>query len=114
MSERPLVELFDAAILDLDGCTFHGDTAIPHVAESLATARGAGMRVFFLTNNSSRTQEQIAQKLTGLGIPTAPEETFSAAIAGAWLRAHPGASASYRDLAANPLPHWAPLAMPHA
>ena len=82
MSERPLVELFDAAILDLDGCTFHGDTAIPHVAESLATARGAGMRVFFLTNNSSRTQEQIAQKLTGLGIPTAPEETFSAAIAG--------------------------------
>ena len=35
---------------------------------------------------------------------------LSAAIAGAWLRAHPGASASYRDLAANPLPHWAPLA----
>lgn len=83
MSDRPLVELFDTAILDLDGCTFHGDTALPYVAESLATARGAGMRVFFLTNNSSRTQQQIAEKLTGLGIPTAPEDTFSAAIAGA-------------------------------
>ncbi len=102
MSERPLVELFDAAILDLDGCTFHGDTAIPHVAESLATARGAGMRVFFLTNNSSRTQEQIAQKLTGLGIPTAPEETFSAAIAGArMVERHLGAGAKVLMLGAD-------------
>ena len=35
---------------------------------------------------------------------------LSAAIAHAWRRAHPGASVTYRDLAANPLPHWTPVA----
>jgi len=35
---------------------------------------------------------------------------LGAAIVGAWTRAHPGTSVTYRDVAANPLPHWAPVA----
>ncbi|GAA0722871.1 FMN-dependent NADH-azoreductase [Dokdonella soli] len=32
------------------------------------------------------------------------------AIVDAWKRAHPGATVTYRDVAAHPLPHWTPVA----
>lgn len=35
---------------------------------------------------------------------------LSGAIVKAWKRAHPGAKATYRDVAAQPLPHWTPVA----
>lgn len=35
---------------------------------------------------------------------------LSAAIVNAWKRAHPRANVTCRDLAANPLPHWTPVA----
>ena len=35
---------------------------------------------------------------------------LSRAIVDTWQRAHPGAAIVYRDLAAQPLPHWAPVA----
>lgn len=34
---------------------------------------------------------------------------LSAALSDAWKQRNPGAKAVYRDLAANPLPHWTPL-----
>lgn len=33
---------------------------------------------------------------------------LSRAVVEAWQRTHPGAKVTYRDVAANPLPHWAP------
>jgi FMN-dependent NADH-azoreductase len=35
---------------------------------------------------------------------------LSAAIVAGWKRHHPGLEVVYRDLAAEPLPHWAPVA----
>jgi FMN-dependent NADH-azoreductase len=35
---------------------------------------------------------------------------LGAAIVEAWKRAHPGLKLTYRDLAAEPLPHWTPVA----
>ena len=35
---------------------------------------------------------------------------LSGAIVKAWKRAHPGAKVTYRDVAAQPLPHWTPVA----
>ena len=35
---------------------------------------------------------------------------LSAAIVDAWKRRKPGLEVTYRDLAANPLPHWTPVA----
>lgn len=35
---------------------------------------------------------------------------LSRAIVDAWRGAHPGATVTYRDLAAEPLPHWTPVA----
>ena len=46
---------------------------------------------------------------SALGAQSVSRE-LSAALAGAWKRRNPGAKVVYRDLAANPLPHWAPVA----
>jgi FMN-dependent NADH-azoreductase len=35
---------------------------------------------------------------------------LSAAIVDSWKRTHPGTTVRYRDVAAQPLPHWTPLA----
>ncbi len=63
--------------------------SIPHAAEAVASARAAGMRVAYVTNNASRAPAVVADRLSSLGIPAAPEEVVtSAQAAGRLLAAH--------------------------
>ena len=48
---------FDVALLDLDGVVYVGPDAVPGVPDALASARAAGMRLGFVTNNAARTPE---------------------------------------------------------
>lgn len=57
-------------MLDLDGCVWFGAELAPRAAEVVAELRAAGLGVGFLTNISSGSPATVAQKLTGLGIPT--------------------------------------------
>lgn len=86
-SEEPLAQRYDLALVDLDGVAYRGHEPIDGAAEGLDGARGAGMRVVFVTNNASREPEQVADQLVGLGIPTAPHEVMTAAQAAAELLA---------------------------
>lgn len=84
----PLVRLHDAALVDLDGVIYRGPDVIAHAPESLAQARGAGMPIMFVTNNASREPGDVADQLTRLGVPAAPDEVMtSAQAAGALLAA---------------------------
>jgi HAD superfamily hydrolase (TIGR01450 family) len=85
--ECPLVELYDVALLDLDGVVYTMGHAIPHAVEALAAAELAGMRRRFVTNNASRRASEIAELLTGLGVPTSPEEIITSAQSAAALLA---------------------------
>src|SRR5699024_5136170 len=73
-ADRPLHENFDCALLDLDGVVYRGADAVPHAAGVIGTIRRHGMGTVFVTNNASRTPEDIADHLTELGVPTGPEE----------------------------------------
>jgi HAD superfamily hydrolase (TIGR01450 family) len=84
-AERPPAELYDAALLDLDGVVYVGPSAVPHAAEALAAARTAGMRLAFVTNNASRTPEKVAAHLRELGVPAEAEEVATSAQAAARL-----------------------------
>ena len=64
-TDGPLTEIYDAALLDLDGVVYIGPAAVPHSPETLATARAAGMRLAFVTNNAARTPEQVAALIAG-------------------------------------------------
>ncbi len=84
-SSTPLVERYDAALLDLDGVVYVGENAVAYAQESLATARERGMRLAFVTNNAARTPQTVAAHLSELGVPAEPGEVATSAQAAARL-----------------------------
>lgn len=57
----------DAVLLDLDGVVYTGPGAIEHAVESITRAAN-DLRVGYITNNASRTDEQVAAHLRELGL----------------------------------------------
>jgi HAD superfamily hydrolase (TIGR01450 family) len=86
-SDRPLCEVYDVALLDLDGVVYVGRRAVPAAAESLAKARAAGQRLAFVTNNASRTPSAVAALLTEVGVPADADDVVTSAQAAARLLA---------------------------
>ncbi|MCL2595723.1 MAG: HAD-IIA family hydrolase [Promicromonosporaceae bacterium] len=84
-SDIPLAEAYDLALVDLDGVTYKGHLPIDHAAPSLTSARALGQRLIFVTNNASRTPEEVAQQLTKLDIPSNGDDVMTAAQACAAL-----------------------------
>ena len=68
MNLSPLLQRYDQVILDLDGCVWVGDDAVPGSPEAIAALREAGKRVAFATNNSWHPGEDQVAKLWRIGI----------------------------------------------
>ena len=95
MSPRPaLTEGYDAVFLDLDGVVYRGDTPIPGAPEVLRSLSDAGVPKAFLTNNASRTPEQVAEALKRMGVDAAAAEVLTSAVATAELLAREGYAGS--------------------
>lgn len=62
---------YDSVLLDLDGTVIRGAQTVPGAPDVVNELRRAGYAVQFITNNASRTSEEIAEHLTALGVPTA-------------------------------------------
>ncbi|SNT05005.1 Haloacid Dehalogenase Superfamily Class (subfamily) IIA [Geodermatophilus pulveris] len=75
--------VYDVALLDLDGVVYVGPEAVPGVPGALAAARAAGMRLGFVTNNASRTPEEVAAHLTDLAVPAGPPDVITSSQAAA-------------------------------
>ncbi|TQN43162.1 HAD superfamily hydrolase (TIGR01450 family)/HAD superfamily hydrolase (TIGR01549 family) [Blastococcus colisei] len=82
-SSVPPAEVYDVALLDLDGVVYVGPDAVPGVPDALAAARRAGMRLGFVTNNAARTPEQVADHLTVLGVPADADDVITSSQAAA-------------------------------
>ena len=85
---------FDVVCCDLDGVVWRGDDPIPGAADGVASLRAAGIRVVFVTNNSSGTRAEYAAKLVACGVPAVADDVLSSAMAAAQLLAsslEPGA-----------------------
>ncbi len=61
------VEGRELILADLDGVVYRGAEAIPHAATELNRA-AQHLRVGYLTNNASRTDEKVAEQLRGFGL----------------------------------------------
>jgi glycerol-1-phosphatase len=83
----PLSQVYDVALLDLDGVVYLGDAAVPGAPQALAKAADAGMRLAFVTNNSSRTPSAIAAQIAGFGVPATSADVVTSAQAAATLLA---------------------------
>jgi len=93
-SASPLVERYDCAMLDLDGVVYVGPRAVDGVPERLERARSHNMTLAFVTNNASRTPEQIATHLVELGVEASAADVVTSAQAAARVLAEklePGA-----------------------
>jgi glycerol-1-phosphatase len=82
-TDVPLADLYDVALLDLDGVVYVGPAAVPGAPEALANARAHGMRLAFVTNNAARPPEVVAEHLTALGIPADSSEVTTSSQAAA-------------------------------
>jgi len=82
-SDGPLVEVYDGALLDLDGVVYVGRHAVDGVPDLLAKLRDAGVRLAFVTNNASRTAAGVAEHLRELGIDADEADVVTSAQAAA-------------------------------
>jgi glycerol 3-phosphatase-2 len=72
-----LVDGYDTVLLDLDGTVVRGTDPVPCAPDVVAALREADVAVQFITNNASRSPEQVAEHLTELGIQSSPDEVFT-------------------------------------
>lgn len=77
------MQRFDVALLDLDGVVYVGESAVPHAVDSIESARQMGMTPAFVTNNASRTPEDVAAHLRDLGLAATSADVVTSAQAGA-------------------------------
>lgn len=70
-------------LFDLDGTLYVDGVPIPGAVEAVATLRRRGIPVGFVTNTTSRSRRQLAERLTGIGIPAEPRQIATALRAGA-------------------------------
>ena len=87
---------------DLDGVVWRGDEPIPGAARGIEVLRAAGMRVVFLTNNSSGRVSDVVAKLERHGVPTPPADVASSAQAAAVFLARSMAAGSKVVACAGP------------
>ena len=66
----------DVLLADLDGIVYAGDAAIPFAVDALNAASGQ-LRVGYITNNASRTPQQVSSHLRSLGLEAGPDEIVS-------------------------------------
>ena len=64
-------------LLDMDGTFYLGDQLLPGALAFIELIRARGQEFIFLTNNSSRSSLQYAEKITRLGLTIKPERVFT-------------------------------------
>ncbi|HSB05125.1 MAG TPA: HAD-IIA family hydrolase [Thermodesulfobacteriota bacterium] len=72
--------MFSGFIFDLDGTVYLSDRLIPGADRVIRLLRECGRKLVFLSNKPLQTREDYASKLTGLGVPTRPDEVINSTL----------------------------------
>ena len=89
-----LVDGYDLVIFDLDGVVYLGADPVPGAAAAINRLRARNKPLVYATNNASRRPDEVAELLTGLGVPAGADEILTSPQAAAALladRVPPGA-----------------------
>jgi glycerol-1-phosphatase len=90
-----LADPYDTILLDLDGVLYRWPEPIAGSPEAVERLRAAGKGVAFVTNNSSRTPEQVVERLASVGVRAVPGEIATSALATAALLRDRGVEAAF-------------------
>ena len=93
MRPRRRLDNYAAYLFDVDGTLVYHDHAVPGAADALQALKARGKHVLAVTNNSSLSRHELAERFREFGLPLEDHEVFSALVATAQLVAHeaPGA-----------------------
>ncbi|WP_314587787.1 TIGR01457 family HAD-type hydrolase [Paenibacillus terrigena] len=72
-----------ALLIDLDGTLYHGKHRIDGADLWIQELKSLHIPYLFVTNNSSRTPEDVAAHLVEMGIPATQEDVYTSALAAA-------------------------------
>jgi len=72
---------YSGYLIDLDGTMYRGNEPIDGAATFINALNKKDIPYLFLTNNSTSTQESVAQKLTDMGIETTADHVFTSSMA---------------------------------
>ena len=78
--DKPLNKMFDGTLLDLDGVCYAGTEVIEGGPQALSVAADAGMQLGYVTNNSSRSPQSVAEKLEGMGYEAEANQVMTSAM----------------------------------
>jgi glycerol 3-phosphatase-2 len=90
-----LADPYDCFLLDLDGVLYRADDPIAGAGDVTSWLREQGKRLAFVTNNSSKTPQQVADKLDRMGIQASADEVVTSALATASLLSRWGVRSAY-------------------
>lgn len=68
---------YQGYLIDLDGTMYKGTERIEAASDFVKRLRDKGIPYLFVTNNSSRTPSQVAEKLQGFDIPAEENQVFT-------------------------------------
>ena len=74
----PLIDSFDALLLDLDGTVWEGGVALPHAVDSI---NASGVPAVYITNNASRSADEVARMLREIGLHAQDRDVLTSAQA---------------------------------
>jgi len=93
---RPLsLDAVKAVIFDLDGTIYSGSALNEGALQLVELLKSLSLQVYYCTNSSGSTRNQLCGKLAALGVPTSTDHLYSAAYATARYLADERASALY-------------------
>lgn len=70
-------------LIDLDGTMYRGSEPIKSARDFVKKLHKNGTPYMFITNNSSRSQKDISQKLNHMGVPATQEQVVTSSVAAA-------------------------------
>ena len=83
------MQSIDGFIFDLDGTVYLGEKALPGAVECITFLREQGKHILFVSNKPLQPRTAYAEKLTRLGIPSAPEDVITSGyVLGYYLSRH--------------------------
>ena len=72
---------YQGYLIDLDGTMYKGTERIEAASDFVKKLANKGIPYLFVTNNSSRTPAQVAEKLRGFDIPAEEHQVFTTSMA---------------------------------
>lgn len=77
---KSFINSFDTVLTDCDGVLWLGSERIPGADVALNTFRNLGKKIFYVTNNSTKSRDEYVDKFKKLGFKASEEEILSSSF----------------------------------